>query len=308
MRIHVTFAILSLLALGRGAAAQSFLRGDSNDSRVVDISDAVTTLNFLFLGGVAIPCLDAADANDDGRLDVSDPVSVLDFLYLGDAPPPEPYPECGTDSTADALDCASSACPSCFGAADLDAILATEVEPIVCLAAGSLDPVTAQGIIATVCPVELAGPCPTPDSPTKGCAVEFTKITGALDRALRKVTVHVEGKISELPVHLEDATFGNTVDCFFDLAFSGDLVVPYTSSTDGAGAERITDLLEPELMNETVDLSTTSTAILCRLVVGFQDLFREDLVAQLQSAASDLLTGVRPALIGQQLCPNPVAR
>ncbi len=32
-------------------------------------------------------CKDAADVNDDGKLDLSDPVSILGFLFLGGSPP-----------------------------------------------------------------------------------------------------------------------------------------------------------------------------------------------------------------------------
>lgn len=61
-----------------------FLRGDANGDLGIDISDAITVLDFLFLGAsIPLPCEDAADANDDGEIDVSDPVTVLLFLFLG---------------------------------------------------------------------------------------------------------------------------------------------------------------------------------------------------------------------------------
>jgi hypothetical protein len=59
------------------------LRGDSNVDAGVDVSDAVTTLLFLFVVGAAAPCLDGVDANDDGGTDVSDVVWTLEFLFLG---------------------------------------------------------------------------------------------------------------------------------------------------------------------------------------------------------------------------------
>ena len=81
-----------------------FVRGDSNGDRELDISDAVHTLDFLFLGGEA-PCLDAADANDDGNVDVSDPVATLGSLFLGTGPLPPPIGLAGKDPTADELGC-----------------------------------------------------------------------------------------------------------------------------------------------------------------------------------------------------------
>ena len=86
-------------------SAGAFLRGDSNGSGTLDISDAVRTIGYLFLGMEAPGCLDAADTNDDGRLDLADPIYCLDFLFRGGAPPPEPFPLRGSDPTADELPC-----------------------------------------------------------------------------------------------------------------------------------------------------------------------------------------------------------
>lgn len=69
---------------------------------LTDLSDAVTILMHLFLGGQGPSCLDAADANDDGKLDISDPVAILSFLFLGGAPL---SPACGLDPTPDDLGC-----------------------------------------------------------------------------------------------------------------------------------------------------------------------------------------------------------
>jgi hypothetical protein len=81
-----------------------FIRGDSNGDWTVDISDAQTTLGYLFLGSESLFCHDAADANDDGLLNVADPVSTLQFLYLGGAPLPPPNTP-GEDPTPDSLRC-----------------------------------------------------------------------------------------------------------------------------------------------------------------------------------------------------------
>ena len=84
----------------------SFLRGDSNTDGEVDISDAIHTLSFLFLGTSQVPCEDAADANDDGTVDISDAISTLGFLFLGMPPViPAPYPTRGPDPTPDTRDC-----------------------------------------------------------------------------------------------------------------------------------------------------------------------------------------------------------
>jgi hypothetical protein len=80
---------------------REFIRGDADTNSVVNISDPVLVLNFLFLGGTVPACLDGADANDDGTLDISDPAMTLSTLFLGAAPLPAPYPTPGFDATAD---------------------------------------------------------------------------------------------------------------------------------------------------------------------------------------------------------------
>jgi hypothetical protein len=82
-----------------------FRRGDSNQDGLVDISDSMYTLGFLFLSGPPAECRKAADANDDGAVDLSDAVYGLGFLFLGGPPPPEPSGGCGEDRTEDDLSC-----------------------------------------------------------------------------------------------------------------------------------------------------------------------------------------------------------
>lgn len=60
-----------------------FLRGDSNGDAVLDVSDAITTLGFLFLGDNSPACRAAADSNADGNFDISDAIFILNFLFLG---------------------------------------------------------------------------------------------------------------------------------------------------------------------------------------------------------------------------------
>ncbi|MBN1443575.1 MAG: hypothetical protein JXA90_12770 [Planctomycetes bacterium] len=84
--------------------APHFRRGDSNGDGRQDISDALATLSFLFLGRDSPGCLDAADTNDDGAVDITDAIRLLAFLFLGAAPPPGGL-ECGPDETPDGLDC-----------------------------------------------------------------------------------------------------------------------------------------------------------------------------------------------------------
>ena len=83
-----------------------FLRGDADGNKVLDITDAIRILNFLFLGGRAPTCMDAADFTDTGKVDISQAVSLLNYLYQGGPPPAVPFPNEGMDPTPDALgDC-----------------------------------------------------------------------------------------------------------------------------------------------------------------------------------------------------------
>jgi hypothetical protein len=77
-----------------------FHRGDANGDASADISDAVAIFGFLFLGGAAPGCLEAANSNDDATLDISDGIYLLSFLFTGGPaplPPGPPSGDCGED-------------------------------------------------------------------------------------------------------------------------------------------------------------------------------------------------------------------
>jgi len=76
----------------------------------LDISDAVRTLEALFLTGDVLPCSAAGDSNADGNLDISDPISTIGFLFLGGQDPVPPFPGCGPESlpAGQALGCATA--------------------------------------------------------------------------------------------------------------------------------------------------------------------------------------------------------
>lgn len=94
-----------------GGAQVDFIRGDVNQDGANDISDPIQALAYLFGGAVSL-CLDAIDVNDDGSVDIADAVSELAYQFAGGAPPSAPFPGCGSDNTADGLDCAAfAACP-----------------------------------------------------------------------------------------------------------------------------------------------------------------------------------------------------
>jgi hypothetical protein len=77
-----------------------FHRGDVDQDGTFNIVDAFAVFDFLFLGGEAPGCMEAADANNDAEVQISDGIHFLGYLFLGTAAPAEPGPPpapCGLD-------------------------------------------------------------------------------------------------------------------------------------------------------------------------------------------------------------------
>ena len=87
-----------------------FVRGDANSDRTVDISDAIFTLDWLFLNGATPSCELAADSNDSESIDLSDVVSTLSFIFTGGTRIAAPFPECGSVEPS-SLSCERGGCP-----------------------------------------------------------------------------------------------------------------------------------------------------------------------------------------------------
>ncbi|MBI4584532.1 MAG: hypothetical protein HY717_10990 [Planctomycetes bacterium] len=123
-QLILSLVVLSLVVSSLPVMGVDFVRGDADAVPVfgvgaggeITITDAIFTLVYLFLGGPAPPCLDAADTNDDEELTIADPIMTLMYLFiLGPAaPPPAPTPsgaaypagDCGPDPAGAVLDCA----------------------------------------------------------------------------------------------------------------------------------------------------------------------------------------------------------
>ncbi|MCI0637226.1 MAG: hypothetical protein L0206_25420, partial [Actinobacteria bacterium] len=89
-----------------------FRRGDADGSGGVDITDAISSLGFLF-GGTFVPgCLDALDWDDNGDVQITDPIATLTRLFSGGDPAAAPGSDtCGPDPTDDDLEnCVQTAC------------------------------------------------------------------------------------------------------------------------------------------------------------------------------------------------------
>ncbi len=83
------------------------MRGDSNGDGIIDISDSISSLFYLFAFH-ELDCQDAADVDDNGAIEITDLTRLLGYLFLDQPPPPEPFPECGWDWGEDELACKSN--------------------------------------------------------------------------------------------------------------------------------------------------------------------------------------------------------
>jgi hypothetical protein len=96
--------LIDQIRLNVRVSTATFLRGDVDGSGRLNISDAV--LVALHLGGrIAVTCLDALDSDDSGVVDITDVVFTLSYLFLVGEAPRAPFPSVGLDPTADALNC-----------------------------------------------------------------------------------------------------------------------------------------------------------------------------------------------------------
>ncbi len=95
--------VLDHFKVGSGTAGPDrpvFHRGDTTGDGSVNIADGVSTLNFLFGGGVDTTCKETQDFDNDGSIVITDAVSILLFLFSGGPHPAPPGPAtepCGPD-------------------------------------------------------------------------------------------------------------------------------------------------------------------------------------------------------------------
>ena len=87
-----------------------FVRGDANGDGKSNLTDPLGILGYLFLNGGSGGCLKALDVNDNGKVEITDSIVLLQHLFEGGTAPPAPFPDCGTDPTADGLSCERLGC------------------------------------------------------------------------------------------------------------------------------------------------------------------------------------------------------
>ena len=311
MKIKVVLVFVVSMLGARQAQSAQFIRGDSNLDGQVDISDPVALLGILFLGNEAPGCADAQDANDSGEADISDAIFTLAYLFSGGRMPPPPFGECGCDETDDdALDCqtppdgcSADPCgivepPQCIDQEFLTEMIRREVPPTICIAPDAAVIEVTDTMTATVCPADEDTMC----EGEPGCPVAVTEITTELDMENERLIGHMEGNVRGLTIRV-DSGFGGDTDCQVDIDFSGDMIIPFITGFDDEDNLILVEILPIEFDRESVVIELDARGgFICSLLGGFQDLFVEDLIGQLEMAAGDLLFDLNVELAGLPFC------
>lgn len=84
----------------------NFIRGaDCDNNPSFNIADPIYLLRWVFLGGDEPDCTKACDLNDDGLVDSTDAIFSLQYMFIDGIPPESPFPLEGPDPTVDELQC-----------------------------------------------------------------------------------------------------------------------------------------------------------------------------------------------------------
>ncbi len=86
-----------------------YLLADCSGDGILDLTDAVFSLNYQFLAGPTPGCLKSCNANSDPFLDLTDAVFVLNYLFLAGETPGGVFPACDIGPVAE---CAVQTCPN----------------------------------------------------------------------------------------------------------------------------------------------------------------------------------------------------
>ena len=178
--------LLALFAPSFSAAQSWFRRGDAGGDGRVDVDDAIFIDTYLFLGGPAPQCFDAADANDDDNINNLDAIYILNWVNGTGPAPLTPGPlQCGPDPSAGTLTCATYSCDFIRGDADgngtVDALDATAVNNYLFVGGtlGCLDAADANddGVISQADAVQILTPGGLPLPGPLTCGPDYTRDT-----------------------------------------------------------------------------------------------------------------------------------
>lgn len=81
------------LVLGGPSPLAAFTRGDANNDQFVSLTDVAAIYAFLLSSAPLSPDgLLGADVNDNGVIELSDPLYLVEYLFASGPPPPAPFP------------------------------------------------------------------------------------------------------------------------------------------------------------------------------------------------------------------------
>ena len=103
--VQVAQGVESVAAAAAFRYQVPFVRGDTNQDGLLNITDGVFILNYLFVPMTDTSCPDALDINDDNQIGTTDALMLLNYLFLGGPPPLPPFPDPGLDPTPDGPGC-----------------------------------------------------------------------------------------------------------------------------------------------------------------------------------------------------------
>jgi uncharacterized protein (TIGR02145 family) len=87
----VFVVIIALTGLTMTDSSAQYLCGDANADEIVNVSDAVYMINYVFIFGSPAPDpLCTGDANYDSDVNVSDAVYLINYVFVFGSPPPVP--------------------------------------------------------------------------------------------------------------------------------------------------------------------------------------------------------------------------
>jgi hypothetical protein len=87
--MYVTVSKHNYLPSQQQVDVTGYMIGDANGDRMLDITDIVYLMNYLFVGGPAPETLAAGDANCDGVVDDADVIYLINYLFASG-----PAPQC----------------------------------------------------------------------------------------------------------------------------------------------------------------------------------------------------------------------
>ena len=285
-----------------GLQSAGFVRGDSDTNGIVDVTDAINSLKWKFLGTFEPTCLDALDADDNGSAELNDDLLVLDFLFLGNQMPLDPGPmRCGEDPTHDDLGCEIFTACNCVAQEDLSTLIGLLIEDV-CVPA----PIFSENVIIgdlVVCP---AGSRVCPDGTTDGCTLEIQNVVLSMNFTEQEVTIARDAVMPDLAIFF-DPILGNSTNCAISASIPITATAPLNAPENTLGLFAFSSMGAPTVEAGALTVDPGDCGSLGDLISSLTPLLQAEvdslLVSSLQESSAEIASAVNGFLEGAQLCP-----